>query len=123
MEHAGRFRRPVVDGGRLNLVASRPRREPRAALSSENGRTHLEHAFRVVEMHVFRDSATYGDVPTFMASYCAIGRYRELMEDEAVPLDKRQRLTTVVGEQAARHMESTGNLSTDVLMGAFVCRD
>jgi hypothetical protein len=32
-------------------------------------------------------------------------------------------VVNVVGEQAVRHLESTGTLSTDVLMGAFVCRD
>lgn len=97
--------------------------EAPSRFSMENGRAFLERAFRVVETHVFADSITYPDVPTFVKGYTTIGRYRELLEDEAVPLAKRQRLATVVAEQARRHREDTGILRTNVLMGAFICRD
>ena len=97
--------------------------EAPSRFSLENGGVSLKRAFRVVERRDFIDSITYPDVPTFVQGYATIGRYRELLEDEAVPLAKRQRLATAVAEQATRHLEATGILRTDVVMGAFVCRD
>jgi ubiquinone/menaquinone biosynthesis C-methylase UbiE len=96
--------------------------EAPSRFSLENGHAFLERAFRVVETHHFSDSITYPDVSTFVRAYTTIGRYRELIEDAAVPLAKRVRLAATAAEQATQRLESVGTLRTDVAMGAFVCR-
>jgi hypothetical protein len=55
--------------------------------------------------------------------YATLGTYRTVMEDQAIPLEARQRLLDEVSRQARHRLEATGTLKSDVLIGAFVCRD
>jgi ubiquinone/menaquinone biosynthesis C-methylase UbiE len=97
--------------------------EAPSPFSMENGRPSLASAFRSVETYLFEDSTTFPDVHTFVALYATLGTYRTLMEDQAIPLETRQRLLDEVSRQARHRLEATGTLRSDVLIGAFVCRD
>lgn len=97
--------------------------EPPSRFSLENGGEYLSSAFKVVEARYFEDSSTFQDVPTFLEGYVTIGRYRMLIDDQGIPLEKRQRLAKEVRRQAERFLEAKGALRSPVLMGAFVCRE
>jgi ubiquinone/menaquinone biosynthesis C-methylase UbiE len=97
--------------------------EAPSPFSLENGRPYLASAFRSVETHSFEDRTTYPDVQTFVDLYATLGAYRTLMDDQAVPLEKRHRLLDEVSRQARRRLEATEALRSEVLIGAFVCRD
>ncbi|MGH2616682.1 MAG: class I SAM-dependent methyltransferase [Thermomicrobiales bacterium] len=97
--------------------------EAPSRFSMENGLDYLTRSFNIVETHHFTDNITFPDVQSFVDLYTTIGHFRAVMEDQAVPLEKRRRLAAEVREQASRLLETTGILRTDVLMGAFVCRE
>jgi ubiquinone/menaquinone biosynthesis C-methylase UbiE len=91
--------------------------------SMEDGAAFLRDAFAHVEAYYFQDTTTFPDVATFMQTYHAMGRYRSVVEDAAIPLQQRERLAAVVEELAGETHRQAGVLRSAVLMGAFVCRE
>jgi ubiquinone/menaquinone biosynthesis C-methylase UbiE len=91
--------------------------------SMETGKPYLGAAFARVQPVYFRDTTTFPDVETFMAGYRTMGRYRAVVENASIPSDRRQRLATKVEELARREAERTGALRSEVVIGAFICRE
>jgi ubiquinone/menaquinone biosynthesis C-methylase UbiE len=97
--------------------------EQPSPFSMETGKPHLDAAFARAEPVYFRDTTTFPNVETFLASYRTMGRYRAIVEDASIPSEQRQHLATEVEELARREAERTGVLRSAVLMGAFICRE
>ncbi len=91
-----------------------------STFSMENGADHLARVFGRVDTHWFVDTTTWLSVSEFVDDYVTIGRYRSIVEDESIDLDKRQGLAEEVRRLATEIFARDRALRSPALVGAFV---